>query len=417
MQYFFMGIGFTASLFVLHLGGFRLLGKNAHPLGFLIWIQIFSLTIVGVISLSIFKMPMAYGSEAAISDETRETVLQITLWSIIFLFLGLALLFKLRILTPLKYTVRRSDIDLLGKLTLISFTIIFIKLISVSEIPFVLMLHGDLLGAIEAKISILTKQTGITFFGFNYIVRSFPSYVYIAAILTYLAYSENAKCRNLLYINTLLASVDSLYDLQKQSIVLLALSTFWILYIQNGKFLVLIKGVVIASVFAAAMLMVTLGDMTSNEILEQTINRIFIAQAEGMFFIVQLIGPSTKYVWLGFPLASLFGLAQLDPAAEVIPILFPSVSDAWLNSNTYYIAHAWTIFEEFAIVVGPLFILLNILAILLMTQPLVSNGPVIYYALVFWLIIKMPVANIFTEFFNGYFPAPVAKFTAQLIIG
>lgn len=398
MDALLIGITFFASLLILHLSGFRLLGINAHPLAFLIWIQIFVLTLIGTLGLGVFGLPMAYGADAAISEETRSEVIFLTFWSMIVFFLGLACLFGLKVLRPLNYQVREDDSELLSKLTIVSVIIIFVKLIFVSEIPLLLVLSGDLLAATEAKIRIFTKQTGITVFGFNYIVRSFPSYIYIASVLVYVSDRKNRRFRNLFIINLFLATIDSLYDVQKQAIVVLALATFWIIYIQKGNFMALLKGGAIASVLSGAMFVLTLDYSSGQAILDDTVNRIFLAQTEGMFFIRELIDPAIKYMWLGFPLAGLFGLEQLDPAAEVIPILFPTVGDTWLNSNTYYIAHAWTIFGNWAVVLGPFFVLVNVMVVLFVAQPLIKTGSVIYYAVVFWLLIKMPVVNIFTEF-------------------
>ena len=144
MDALLIGIAFFASLLILHLSGFRLLGINAHPLAFLIWIQIFVLTLVGTLGLGVFGLPMAYGADAAISEETRSEVIFLTFWSMIVFFLGLACLFGLKVLRPLNYQVREDDSELLSKLTTVSVIIIFVKLIFVSEIPLLLVLSGDL---------------------------------------------------------------------------------------------------------------------------------------------------------------------------------------------------------------------------------------------------------------------------------
>ena len=398
MEILLVGIPFLVSLFILNISGFRLLGINAHPLAFLIWVQIFALTLIGTLGIGLFGLPMSYNAGAAISDETRIEVVFMTFPSIIVLFLGLAFLFKLNILKPLIYEIRAEDAQLLKGFTYVSLIILILKLLFASEIPLLLALRGDYLGATEAKINLLTKQSGITFFGLNYIFRSFPSYIYIASLLIFSADKTNKKNRNLFVANLALVVLDSLYDIQKQGIVLIALTSFWIFYIQKGNFKTLIKGILLASSLAVAMFALTLGFDSGQDIVEETVNRIFLAQAEGMFFIRELIDPSTKYMWLGFPLSGLFGLEQLDPAAEVIPILFPDVGDGWLNSNTYYIAHAWTIFGNWAIVLGPLFVLINVTLVLIVAQPMIRNKSSIYYAVTFWCLIKMPIANIFTEF-------------------
>lgn len=385
-----------AALMVLQASGFKLLGVNSHPFAFVIWIQVFVLTLVGLVAIAVFDAPMSYNTSGVISNETRTHVLRLVLFSLVILFLGLAILFKLKILGPFKYGIRPGDRELVGLFTYVSLCALIIKISVTDQIPFILILQGDYLGAMQAKINILTKKTGITFFGINYIFRGVTSYVYIASLLIYLN-SPSKKNRILYFANLTLAVIDSLYDTQKQGLVLLVLATFWIIYVQEGKFRRLVKGGSIAVFVSVLMFAVTLGFESGQDFAKEALNRIFISQAEGLFFILELLDPSEKYLWLGVPFASILKLDQVDPSAEVIQILFPGMGDAWINSNAFYIAHAWTIFGDWAIIIGPVFVLINILIILRIGRQMVGRS-IIFYAIIFWCIIKMPLANNFTEF-------------------
>jgi hypothetical protein len=97
-------------------------------------------------------------------------------------------------------------------------------------------------------------------------------------------------------------------------------------------------------------------------------------------------------------LAPLFGVPQLDPAAEVVKILFPTAGDTWLNANTYYLAHAWTIFGPLSVVIGPVFVMLNLMVVLRIAQPFVRYEPQYYLPLLLWQLARLPLINIFTEF-------------------
>ncbi|MBG6070811.1 MULTISPECIES: hypothetical protein [unclassified Polaromonas] len=399
MENFIAIICFFISFLILCLSGFKFLGVNAHPLAFLIWTQIFVLTVVGVVGLGIFDLPMSYGADLEISQETRVSVITLTFSSLAILFFGLAFLFYTKIFVPLQYDIYQGDVFIVSRLTYVSFLILVLKLISIPEIPFFLALSGDVVAAAEAKVLLLTKQTGITIFGINYILRSFISYIYIASAILYSIDSKNKTIRNLFFINLVLVVLDGLYDVQKQTLVILALATFWIFYIRKGKFLILLKGGFLAAFLVGLMYVLTLDQDLDSSLFVNSLNRIFLAQSEGLFYIRETIDPSLNYMWLGMPLASLIGLPQNDPAAEVVKIFFPTAGDSWLNSNTYFIAHAWSIFGDWAILIGPIFVLLNILIILIVMQALIRIRPVIYYAIAFWFIIKMPVVNLFTEFF------------------
>lgn len=398
MEQFLIIIIFLISMGILRLTGFRFFGVNAHPLSLLLIIQVFILTVVGTISLGIFEMPMSYDMDLYISNSTRDEVVFLTFASLSVLFLGLAALSALKIIRTFEYIVDDSDIALLKKLTYVSAVILALKLISVAEIPFLLALKGQVQAAADAKVRILTNQTGITTFGLNYIVRSFTSYIFIASAFMYAFARSNQAARNLFLFNMVLVLINALYDIQKQAIVLLALLAFWIFYTRKGEILFLVKGLFLAVGLSSFMFVMTLGSTLDLNILKDVFQRVFLGQPEGMFFIRQYIEPSFDYTWLGIPLANTFNLIQADPAAEVVKILFPGAGDSWLNSNTYYIAHAWSIFGNSAIFFGPLFVLLNIVSLLLIGQYFIDKKAAIFYPIVFWFIVKMPLANIFTEF-------------------
>jgi hypothetical protein len=398
MEQFLIIIIFLMSIVVLRLTGFRFFSINAHPLSLLIIIQVFMLTVVGTVALGIFDMPMSYGVDQYITSATRNEVIFLTFSSLAFLFLGLTILSLLKIIQTFEYVVNESDIYLLKRLTYISAAILTLKLLSVSDIPLLLIIKGDVQAAAEAKVKILTNQTGITIFGLNYIIRSFTSYIFIASAFMYAYAKQNKLIRNIFLFNIMLALINALYDVQKQAVVLLALLTFWIFYTRKGEIQFLIKGAFLAVGLSTLMFIVTLGSKFDFSVINDVFQRVFLGQSEGMFFIRQYINPSSNYAWLGFPLAGMLNLPQIDPAAQVIKTLFPGAGDSWLNSNTYYIAHAWSIFGDSAIFFGPMFVIFNIALLLLIGQYFINKKSTIFYPIVFWFIVKMPLANIFTEF-------------------
>jgi hypothetical protein len=386
------------SMLVLRKSGFHFFGKNAHPISLTILLQIFISTLLGTTGVAAFDFPMGYGMESQISESTKLHALITTYISVAILFLGLALLFNTKILTPLPYRSDDHSVRKLKWLTLISFVILTIKLITVTEIPMVLALLGDVNAAGAAKARILTNKDGVTFFGLNYLFRSFTSYIYLASVMMLSYDSKNSTKRTLFFINLFLALANSLYDIQKYTVVLLCISTFWLFYIRHGRTIYLIRGGLFALVLCICMFVITLGYGIDLDLLINTLQRIFVVQNEGMFYIYEFLKPDSKYIGLGFPLASVLQLEQIDPAAEVVQILFPSESETWVNANTYYIAHAWTMFGNLAIIIGPFFVLLNLVLILRISYPLIKKAPSIYYPIIFWIIIRFPLINIFTDF-------------------
>ena len=261
-----------------------------------------------------------------------------------------------------------------------------------------LALKGDVQGAAEAKVRILTNQDGITVFGLNYIFRSFTSVVYLISVSLVAYDPHNRAKRVVLFWNLPLMILNAVYDVQKYTLVLLMLLTFWVLYTRTGRFRYIIIGALLGLALSLLMFVVTLGYDFDPTLLQSTMYRLFVGQMEGMFYIYEFLRPSPDYAWLGLPLAPLFGVPQLDPAAEVVKILFPNAGDTWLNANTYYLAHAWTIFGPLSVLIGPVMVMLNLIVMLRLAQPLVRQAPQYYLPLLLWQLARLPLINIFTEF-------------------
>lgn len=386
------------SALLLRLTGFRFSGINAHPLSLVILLQILFFTIPGTIAIGVFDFPMSFDMDLNISQDTKDYAVISTILSVVIFFLGLAFLFKSKMLASLNYRAQDEKLLTLKWLTLISAIIVVAKLVSVSEIPLLLALRGDVVGAGEAKVRILTNQEGITVFGINYVFRSFTSYIYLASVMLF-SYDQKNKTKKAVFIaNIPLALINSLYDIQKFTIVLLVVSTFWLFYIRNGEVKYLFRAGVLGLGLSASMFVVTLGYQFDVTLVQDTLLRIFVGQNEGMFYIYEFLVPDEKYLGLGLPLAGVFGIQQIDPAAEVIQILFPNAGDSWLNANSYYLAHAWTIFGAWSIILGPLFVLFNIVILLNIARPLIAKTPTIYYPIIFWLIIRLPIVNNYSDF-------------------
>lgn len=382
----------------LRLAGFNYLGTQPHPLAFPIGMQLLLVAIPGALAVGLFHVPLTYDLHEEISASVMQYGVVSTMASIGVLLLMLALVFRTRILVPLRYQPSDDFMGPLRWLTAISAVVLVVKLMAVSQIPLVLAIKGDVQGAAEAKVRILTNQEGVTAFGLNYIFRSYTSIIYLIALMGVAYDSGNKEKRKLLLWNLPLMVANAVYDVQKYTLVLLILLTFWVYYTRSGKARYILQGALVGVVLSILMFVVTLGYDFDTELLQSTFYRLFVGQMEGMFFIYEFLKPNADYGWLGMPLAGMFQLPQIDPAADVVQILFPTAGDTWLNANTYYLAHAWTIFGAASIIVAPLFVVLNLVLMLRIAQPLVRAEPAIYLPVVLWQLARLPLVNIFTEF-------------------
>jgi hypothetical protein len=148
-----------------------------------------------------------------------------------------------------------------------------------------------------------------------------------------------------------------------------------------------------------------LHNLPLNEVLDTVMARLFIGQTEGSFMIYQALTPDLGRAAYGMPLGGFFGVYAIDPAAEIVKIFFPTAGDAWVNSNSYFQAHAWSIFGDISLIIGPLVVAINIFGIYILKE-LFSKIDRAYASCVYIVsILTLPIVNDFSYFlfFKSWF--------------
>ena len=374
---------------------------NPHPFYFLFAIKLIPI-ISGVYWITVANAPLQFNSHLGLSHVIKTDVMFYFFLSLLSLLLLLKLTgnvgFNLSTFDDIKDHKR---VERFIKLILIFATVIFtIQLLSLPAIPLLSTLSGDFEGAAEQKLEILQRSAGVKFGPFNYVLKYIVLYAYFLCFFYFL------KTRRLLLptiYSFILAVAYSIYDVQKSFLIIILLATVWLYLVCSGK---LLKTAVIGIVFAFISILsfkVMTDESGQINVLEFMIYRIFVAQSEGMYFIFNYLVPDTKYLWNSFPLASQFGLVMIDPAAEVVKIVFPGASDSWLNVNSYYIAHAWALFGYAGIIIGPIIIFINLFSVFYISKLASKSMGILIYPLNMVAVIDAPIINTFTEFLYGKF--------------
>ncbi|EFB3725655.1 O70 family O-antigen polymerase, partial [Escherichia coli] len=200
-------------------------------------------------------------------------------------------------------------------------------------------------------------------------------------------------------LNLLLITIYSIYDMQKSKFIVVLFILF-ILYLKFSKKINywLVTGIPVVSIFLLCSFFILLHNIPMSEVFDSVFARLFIGQTEGSFMIYQALTPDISRIAYGMPLAGLFGISSVDPAAEIITIFFPTAGDAWINSNSYFQAHAWSIFGDLSLILGPLFVALNIMGLFFLKE-LFSKVDKAYACCVYIVsILTLPIVNDFSYF-------------------
>lgn len=338
----------------------KIFSLNPSLLGAFLFLALFIQIIPGTILVSFFDYPMVMN----VQNEISYKVMYITfLYTIISITLLLFLLFVTSIFFNLDVELRSVPVknNVAFGLTIVSFLVIILKIFSIGSIPLFLAFKGDIVGAGLLKAKILKNESGVGGFLIGYIFVYFP---YVSLVYSYIHKQFTQKYSYIFLINLLLIIFYSLYDLQKSKIIIVLFILF-VLYLKfnkNIKFTYL----VLVPVFSFGILVTTFMLLHGSEVGEvfiAVIARIFIGQTEGAYMMYSVLEPDISRITYGMPLASFFGFSGTDPAAEIVTIFFPTAGTAWVNSNTYIQAHAWSIFGNASIILAPIFVTLNIIGL------------------------------------------------------
>ncbi|HGG7405004.1 TPA: O70 family O-antigen polymerase, partial [Escherichia coli] len=150
-------------------------------LGAMFLLSLFIQIVPGTILVSFFDYPMSFGVDTTISNEVKIETFRYTFISIsalLFIITAASVFLNFDVdLIKLETRYLRAKL-----LTFFSLVVILVKILSVGNIPFLMVLHGDFDGAALAKAQILKNEVGFGGLFIGYIFVYFP---YISLVYAY----------------------------------------------------------------------------------------------------------------------------------------------------------------------------------------------------------------------------------------
>lgn len=346
--------------------------------------------------VTFFDFPIVMNVQNVLADSTFDTTFRYTFISIslVLLFISfLAFFFELDV----RLTSVRTSYKVSILLLFVSTLVVFIKIISIGNIPIFLALAGDSEGAALVKAKILRSEVGAGGLFIGYIFAYFPL---CSLVYSYLAKKIEPNRYKLFFnLNLILVIFYSLYDLQKSKLVFVFFILF-VLYLKYTKrisYFYIFSGPILSLVILSFSFML-LHDTPIGEVFTAVAARLFIGQTEGAYMIYDVLQPNLERITYGMPLAGSFGFAAIDPAAEIITIFFPTAGDAWVNSNTYIQAHAWSIFGISSLFIAPFLVVINILGLYFLRAIFSKLAGGFSHSVYIVSILTLPINNDFSYF-------------------
>lgn len=365
-------------------------------IGAKLFISTFIQIIPAIILVYYFELPLRVDSDPYISPNNIKNTFTYSLYCLIIFFALIIIISNLFKISPEIRQPKKFERSLFITIYISSIIIILSKILSSGVPPIYYALIGEHTEAALKKALILKSEIGFGGFAIGYVFQYFP---YIAFIYIYATtINKNiSKIYSYLYITLLI--IFCIYDMQKYKLIYFLIFYFLTsLYYDKfnlKNFLLIISASFLISIYSFTLL----HNLGYKEAAESALIRIFIGQMEGFYYILEAITPDINRITNGFPLIALFNFeTATDPSADVVRIFFPTADESWINSNTFILANAWSIFGEISVLLTPIILSINILIYIIFRT--------IYYKIIgefsnyiyLTLVFNLPINNDFSFF-------------------
>jgi len=410
---YFLIIFITIKLFK-HFG-LIIFGKNMHPIGILIFFNIYLFSLAGVliIYLGEFQSFINLGNIIL----TEKTINTITFWyfySVFILFFTLMFFVNymknFSISTPLVDEYKNSKFIFLLIILKFIFIIILFSYIGFNNIPILNMINGDVTMARILKKQIMDEVIpGHIPYVTNFFKFLFPfSTLYIFNIFLTIK-SKNKKYIILLIMSFLFDILYYTYKVEKSPLFIFSLTLIFLYISHKGiNKNVYFFGGILTFIFVVFYTLYMQADFNSF-VIESILSRLFIGQNLGMYYIYQLIEPSSDYLLNGLPLINRF-MEVGEKADEVVMIKIFGESLTNVNMNTYYLGEAYSSMGEAGFLISPFIVSFWIMAFMLLFRYLIRINYFIFYPASFVIFSDLQMSQGFNFFLYGkWFLLPVVS--------
>ncbi|MGY3855930.1 O71 family O-antigen polymerase [Aeromonas intestinalis] len=400
MEYLVFFMALIVAIFV-HYKAWPIFGYSAHPLGFVIAFQVLILTLPGIFIISYSSDCLGSITCSLVSSDIKKAVFIdyfIVLFTL-FVSIGIAFLF-VGCRNEFVPAANSQKLYIYICLLLVLF-ILVAKFVFTKNIPLITAFVGSSLDAEAQKASILRGEDGFSFPVINFFIKYFPLYFYYSCLISYF----NKDCtKKVVVIAFIVTSLCILYDLQKGPLVMMVIGSFWLYWSRNGKMRSIILGGVLSLMIISFLFYISFdfgGD--SSYFLDAILNRLFVAQVDGMFWVYNFSKQNELYLYWGLPFSSILGIEQIDPLSDIIGHVFPNANESWVNATSFMIGEAKAIFGDYSMIVSVMAISINVIFLCVISSWLLRLNRGVFYPAIFVMTQTLPLANNITDLLYGRF--------------
>lgn len=267
--------------------------------------------------------------------------------------------------------------------------------------PMLYLLQGDFQQANIAKKDIIEGVAGSKL----PIVSYLPKYLFVFApmFIYYVKHINSSKFYGVLFIVSMLFSVFYFIASGHKAPLLFFMIYFYIFKcaLKKSGIATFIRFFIFLLVVGGGGYLISFGFLTEASFgygLHSLLERIFVGQSQGLYYIIEYIEPSFKYLSSWVPFSSLFFDEVVRADIEVVSIAFPD-SQSYSNMNTIFIGEAYSVLGFPGVLFSSLVVWLFVFSVAYYFREKTKSTPLFFVPLSFCFFSNIPIAQGVSYFF------------------
>ncbi|WP_163929964.1 hypothetical protein [Paraferrimonas sp. SM1919] len=333
--------------------------------------------------------------------------LVVGIWYVISLFLFFFVISFLQLLLNNRevyksYEVKVDVSDSMLRFFYLVFTIsvigVILKYYLMGNVPLLMLLAGDLKGAALARAEYQLNPSSYKLPFLSDIFTFLSGYQFL--YLWLLRIRSNYKIPNvLLALSFFIVILSFTADIQKGPIVVFSLFCAYLSYSYTGRKSLFIKLSLSSLMLIFLMYYLVYGKLDLIVIANQIIDRAFLGQPQGLYHIINSITPDSKYIFSGMPFSSRFGLDVFYADQEIVSKIYPKYLQSHIvNSNSYFLAEAWSMFGGWGLLLSPIIVAIVVSMYMYVLDKAVKFNAIVFLPYLFYMLYNLPFHTSFSYF-------------------
>ena len=404
--YFFVVVFF---FFLLRNVGYGIGNHKEHPALFTLLVKYFVFVLPAMVVTNMDVPLLLNSSRYGVSSESLYLG---NMFLILNLFILLFVIFVFKVVGGRLYLNYYIEPAVHNRFKVYYFTLglLFLQIFWISysvfsgdALPLLNILQGDFVQANINKKAIIEGELGSKMPVISYIPKYFFVFVPIFLHYSYVVFG-GVKRKTLFVLSLLFSFFYFLASGHKAPLFFFLIYFFFYRRAILPESAGILKTLLFFMVLAISVVLVYLlsfGYLNESSLeygVNSLLERVFVGQSQGLYYIIEFIEPNLKYLSSWVPFSSLMFDSVSRADIDVVALVFPD-SKSYSNRNTVFIGEAYSVFGSFGVFFSSIYVWVFYFSIAYLFRSLSKKKPLFFVPVCYSVFYNIPITQGASFFF------------------